>query len=188
MNSLPPEIIAHVLSFLSPTDLTRFSLSSFQIYQENRLLLESYRALFSKRPAYLRHIKRSEVTKQTIDGTEVWQRPDGLTTSYKQALRQTIFLRALFELEFKKLSLPRGEVFFLQTGQTRIAYADSICLNKYNTRGELTLCSALYITDKSPKETYLEEQDTKIIKFNLIVIVVVICVLSLLILHDSHRI
>ncbi|SOB73932.1 hypothetical protein BQ9231_00049 [Cedratvirus lausannensis] len=197
MDSLAAENIAHILSFLSPLDVVRFSLCSFQIYEENRLLIESYRALQHKRPPYLDCIKSIVIKEYHKNGIRLTERPGGLLTIYNAELRQTIFMSENLKLSGGDTRSGEGDIHSgsgvqrqtctLRKGQVAMVYLDAICLTKNSPTGERCDYGSLYITEKSPRETYIEERGRKFTRTSIAVNFVMACVFCLFLLWQSFH-
>ncbi|SHO33592.1 TM helix domain unknown function [Cedratvirus A11] len=224
MNSLAAENIAHILSFLSPLDLVRFSLSSFQLYEENRLLIESYRALQHKRPPYLECIKSIVIKEYYKNGIRFTERPGGLLTIYNAELRQTIFMSV--NLKLAGLGDTRSglgdtrsglgdtrsglgdtrsglgdtrsglgdtrsglgrKTCTLRKGQVAMVYLDADCLSKNSPTGERCDYGSLYITEKSPRETYIEERGRKFTRVSIAINFIMACIFCLLLMWQSFH-
>ncbi|QIN54607.1 putative membrane protein [Cedratvirus kamchatka] len=179
MNILPSELVAHVLSFLSLPDRARLALCFSGLYEENILEIQTCRALYYKRPPYLSRIKNMVIKEYKEGFTE---RPGGLLTIYNAELRQTIFMSVNL-----KLSGLSNQSHMLRKGQVRIFYLDPNHLTKHSPRGEQCDYGSLYLTEKSPRETFVEEQERKSMRTLLLMIFLFICAFCLFVSHDLSR-
>ncbi|SPN79885.1 Transmembrane domain-containing protein [Cedratvirus Zaza IHUMI] len=191
MNSLAAENVAHILSFLSPLDVVRFSLCSFHIYEENRLLIESYRALQHKRPPYLDCIKSIVIKEYHKNGIRFTERPGGLLTIYNAELRQTIFMSENLKVTglggTDSDECMQRKTCTLRKGQVAMVYLDADCLTKNSPTGERCDYGSLYITEKSPKETYIEERGRKFTRISIAVNFIMACIFCLLLMWQSFH-
>lgn len=166
-------MIAHVLSFLSLPERARFSLCSLSLYEENIREVQTCRALFSTRPAYLVDIKSMVVKEMHKHGIVFTERPNGVIMAYNAQTRQTMFMGKNINIS----GLVR-RTSILYNGQVQAIYIDSDYLSKNSPTG---VCDydAFYLTEKSPLVVYNERREKRINRTMCSCAFVLICLVSL---------
>lgn len=173
MNNLPSELVAHVLSFLSLPDRSRLALCSATLYEEKILEIQTCRALFAKRPAYLADIKNMVVKEMRKHGYSMTERPNGVIMAYNAEARQTMFMSE----EIRITGLTR-RTSVLHNGQVQAIYLDSGFLSKQSPIGECKY-GAFYLTEKGPSIICNERREKRINRTMCSFAFVLICLVTL---------